>query len=405
MTVTFRHTFADDGLHLGRVSMRSDDSLAEDDVRYFSLRTARAVPVLLAGADGRTTRYLNAALAPAGASVGTFAVRRGEPRELATASTERESVIILADVERLNEDEMAGLKRFLSDGGGLLVIPGPRTDATAWGRSFFPRFLPGRLTELRTLENGFTISRFDATHPLFGIFRETEGALAEVRFTRALGLRPQAGTSVLASYSTDEPAILESTLLPGRVLYFTSSLDPAWSDMPLTGVFLPLLHECVRYLSETRAKAAEELTVGTGATLWLASVPEGTGVVLRSPDGETRAAAIAPGPGGYAVELPRAGTPGVWTFESQRGDTLAALAANIGAAESDPERVAAADIQTALTGGRSVVLEDGEGIGRALREARVGREIGSWFLWAAALFLLAEMFLAANRSREVGGAA
>ena len=73
--------------------------------------------------------------------------------------------------------------------------------------------------------------------------------------------------------------------------------------------------------------------------------------------------------------------------------------------ESDPERVPAAEIQAALTGGSSLVLQEDEPIGRALREARVGREIGPWFLWAAALFLLAEMLLAGNRSREAGGAA
>ena len=138
-----------------------------------------------------------------------------------------------------------------------------------------PRFLPGRLTDFRNLEDGFTVARLDGTHPLFRIFEETEGALAEIRFTRSLRITPDAGTQALATYSTDEPAILESALLPGRVLFFTSSLEPAWSDMPLTGVFLPLLHECVRYLSETRAQAAEQVAVGSGATLRLASVPEG----------------------------------------------------------------------------------------------------------------------------------
>ena len=32
------------------------------------------------------------------------------------------------------------------------------------------------------------------------------------------------------------------------------------------------------------------------------------------------------------------------------------------------------------------------------REARLGREIGKWFLWAAALLLLLEMFLAARQT-------
>jgi hypothetical protein len=42
------------------------------------------------------------------------------------------------------------------------------------------------------------------------------------------------------------------------------------------------------------------------------------------------------------------------------------------------------------------VFEGDAGLARQVREARVGREIGSWFLWGAALLLMAEMAVAAR---------
>jgi hypothetical protein len=165
------------------------------------------------------------------------------------------------------------------------------------------------------------------------------------------------------------------------------------------------VHEAVRYLSESGAKAAQELAVGDGARVRLARVPEGGAVVLRGPDGETNAVAVTSGPGGYALELPEADAPGFWTFESAGGDTLAALAAAIPARESDPARISPEEVQNALTADRSAVLDSGESAARRVREARVGREIGRWFLWAAALLLALEMFLAARQSGGGAGAA
>jgi hypothetical protein len=401
VALTFRETFGEDGLHTGLVRLAANDALSEDDERRFSLRTARAVPVMLVAGPGSSARFLTMALAPAGATAGTFAVRTAEPRELASASRERESVVIVADVERLGEEELSGIKRYLSEGGGLVVFPGPATDAAVWGRGFLPRFLPGTFTELRTAEDGFTITRVDASHPLFAVFGEEEGsALAEIRFTRSLVLRPGAGTAVLASYADGNPAILESSLLPGRVLFFTSSPDPAWSDFPLTGTFLPLLHEAVRYLSETGTKAAADVAVGEGASVRVAGA-EGAGqVTLTSPSGETRAVALEAGPGGWRLVLPPTDAPGFWTFSSARGDTLAALAANIDARESDLARIDPDEVREALGVKRAAVLEGGATLERELREARLGREVGTFFLWAAAALLAVEMLLAARRPGE-----
>jgi len=396
VALTFHETFADDGIHLGSVTLRGPAGIPDDDRRYFTLRTERSAPVLVIGPDERARRYLEAALAPEGGGSGSFAVRTGDTHELVSASRARETVIVLADVERLSEEELAGLKSFLSDGGGLLVYPGPRTDAAAWGRSFLPKFLPGQLADLRVSEEPFRIATLEASHPLFDLFRDGEGGLRDIRFTRALHFRPLPGTAVLATFSNGDPALVESSLLPGRVLFFTSGLDPAWSDLPLTGSFLPLLHESVRYLSKTAAQTAEQLDVGEGATVWMATVPDGGAVTLRAPDGTTRAIAPEPGPGGYGFEVPQADEPGFWILESASHDTLAALAACISPRESDPDRADPQELERRFGGERGAVLEGGAGLSREVREARVGREIGRWFLWAAALLLMAEMAIAAR---------
>ena len=405
VALTFQETFGEDGIHAGAIVMRSGVGLPEDDRLHFTLRTERDVPVLVICDDERSRRYLEAALAPEGEGGGGFSVRISNSHELESAARSREAVIVIADVERLEERELSGLKRYLSEGGGLLVFPGPKMDAAQWGRSFLPKFLPGSFADLRTSDEPFRIAQLDSSHPLFQLFREGEGGVRDVQFTRSLHFRPQAGTSVLATFSIGDPALVESSLLPGRVLMFLSSLDPQWSDLPLTGAFLPLIHEAVRYLSETGAESAEQLEVGDGATVWLPAVPEGGSVVLRAPGGDTRMVAPQAGPGGYGLELPEATQPGVWVFESAQGDTLAALAASIASRESDPVRLSAEEMSERIGDGAGAVLEETGTVSRDVREARIGREVGRYFLWAAVLLLLAESLIAARFRGPAGEAA
>ena len=392
VALSLRETFAEDGLHLGAVAVRGATGPTEDDRRNFVLRTHAALPVLVVSGDERAGRYLEAALAPPGVGAGSFAVSTGDVAALETVSRAQEAVVIVTDVDRLPVRALEGLKAFLSEGGGVLVIPGPHLDAAAWSRDFLPRFLPGTITGTTGEGEAFRLDKLDPSHPLFDVFRGGEGGLSDVRFTRALKVRPESGTTTLASFSTGDAALLESALLPGRVLFFASSLDPAWSDLPLTGAFLPWLHESVRYLAEVRSGGASSLDVGAGATLRLSTVPSG-GVTLLAPDGSSRQVAAEPGPGGYALSLTEAAQPGYYVFEGTAEDTLGVFAASVAARESDLTRSRPEELEERLAA-RGAVLAAGGDAAREIEVARRGREIGRSFLWAAALLLLAESWLA-----------
>ena len=68
--------------------------------------------------------------------------------------------------------------------------------------------------------------------------------------------------------------------------------------------------------------------------------------------------------------------------------------------ESDPTRIPTAELERRRGAGRGAILTEGAGLTREVRKARVGREIGRWFLWIAAVLLVAEMGLAARFRRS-----
>ena len=93
--------------------------------------------------------------------------------------------------------------------------------------------------------------KFD--HPIFEVFRES-GRLAAARVFGYFRSEPRPNATVLARYEDGSPALIEANAGKGRVLLFTSSLGPSWNDLPLTPLYLPFVHQMVRYAGKSRGR-------------------------------------------------------------------------------------------------------------------------------------------------------
>jgi len=74
-----------------------------------------------------------------------------------------------------------------------------------------------------------------------------------VRFGKVMGVEPklQTDADVVLRYSDALPALLERRVGAGRVLLFTSTLDDDWTDLPLRSIYVPLVHQLSRSLSDS----------------------------------------------------------------------------------------------------------------------------------------------------------
>ena len=93
--------------------------------------------------------------------------------------------------------------------------------------------------------------------------------------------QPKASANVLARYEDGSPALLEANVGRGRVLLFTSSLGSSWNDLPLTPLYLPLVHQMIRYVS----KAEEGSWHRLGQTFRVAKEINSDAPAVDSPDG------------------------------------------------------------------------------------------------------------------------
>jgi hypothetical protein len=57
-------------------------------------------------------------------------------------------------------------------------------------------------------------------------------------------------------FANGHPALIEKQAGEGHVLLFTSTFDNVWSDFPLHPIFIPLVHQMVRYAGRLPAEPA-----------------------------------------------------------------------------------------------------------------------------------------------------
>ena len=383
------------------------DALARDNDFYFVLSPSRTVSVLLIHADGRPadSQFLTVGLARS--RTPPFRVDAVPAARFAAAQLEGRSVVVVNDAA-LSTAGADLLTKFVGQGGGLFLVLGGRTPAGgAWP------LMPGSLTGPvdRTGFRGGTFGSPDYSHAIFDEFKDPRaGSFANMRFFRYRRLAVAPDDRVLARFDDGAAAIVERRAGSGRVLAFTSTLDGDWNDFPRHAMFLPLLHETVKYLAQYD-ELAEWHTVGGMldiAAPVAAMVRQGQATIL--PGAGRSGVVVSPagqqttlgGGGAAAVELAEQG------FYSVRlpgtGDRRPfTVAVNLDPAESDLTSLPPTDI-TGTIGTASATSTDQTFDRPAPTPVDLEkRQSLWWFLLVAGLgMLLVEAVLSNIQSRKLG---
>ena len=373
-----------------RASVRlPDDALVRDNAFHFTIAAGRPVRTILVtrgGADG--SLYLARALAVGEAP--RFAVTPRQADAVTADDLASADLVIVNDVQ-VSSVAADRLSRFVERGGGLLTIAGPRG---TWPqeRAAGAAALPGDVVD-RTRGQAARLVGLEYGHPVFEPFRAPRsGDFSAARFYgyRTAALQP--GAQVLARFEDGTPALVDRKVGAGRTLLWTSAVDLDWTDLPLKPVFLPFVHQAVRYLAAYR-EPDPWLTVGD--VLDPTQTPGAAAVDVRTIVTPSGGRVPLDPEGGDVIQLDEQGFYEL-RGAAPTGEPAATVAANVDLEESDltpmdpREIVAAVGGEAGAAGGASGAPEMTD----ALRESSQGIW---WYLLCAAALLLAAETVLSNR--------
>ncbi len=290
-----------------------EDALPGDNVRYFNILFPKHIRVLIVSGEGEAVLdkkdsdsfYLREALQPLTDAEHDQHAERAIIRyseidvsKTAQAAWSDYDVVVFTALPALDRDAFLRLVEFVKNGGGVALFLGDRTDADFINRHCTADSVEGykifshHVDECVTVPEAEELSwgSWDKNHPLFESFDKYFDPYS-VAFTKYWKLTTPAGATdrVLASYTNQDPMIVESPFGNGRWLMVTFSPVRGWTNLPVLPTFLTLTHRIVLYLSGYLLWSPDEYKVGETLFLRNRTLPKTfTSLAVTGPDGVTK---------------------------------------------------------------------------------------------------------------------
>jgi hypothetical protein len=421
-------TVATPGRHLVEARLVTGDLLPVDDTRRLMLNVRKEIPILLVdgspGDGGRTsfgsTFYLWAVypIPEIKTPRDIFGTKIISELELPTTPLTGYDAVILSDTSDPGPATRDALRKFVADGGLLMVFPGGRTNAQhlnevlgASGAGLLPAAFgqpdntapPDQIVEGKA----FAPENFQK-NDVMRIFAADYAAGKEPGFLTArttrylkLGVPADGSVETVLRYAEkdgtpgDAAIVLKRGVgadpakgIPGgSVVQFASTADMTWTTWPGRPSFVPFMYELTFYaMSRTSLNAGAGLTLDVGSALHLPGDLAAAGPWVGPRD--TRLTVTHDIQDGRAVlngpALHWAGVYGPAT-----GDIRPVVAVNADVREADIRHVQKERMAAALGTDVSNVLESPSLIARQASAATPGSWLGpSLVLVALGLFLL-----------------
>jgi len=374
------------GRHMRGTVRLPDDALATDNTFNFVVSPSEPVHLTVvdrgnAAAGLYLSRVLSIGDAP------RFETTSRQADAVSDDDLRRSAVVILNDVE-VGTPLARRLARYVEQGGGLLVATGPRA---TWPQEVDT--LPATIGPPvdRTRGDAARVGALEYGHPVFEPFRAPRsGAFSSIPIYSYRNLSAAKDAQVLARFDAGAPAVLERRVGRGRVLLWASTFDVSWSDLPTKPVFLPLVHQAVRYLAGY-SEPAPWVTVGQvfdGSTI--SSRGKVAQRVVLTPSGRR---VPFEDEGSDVLELAE---QGFYEIRGEGPQAEAVVAANVDPAESDLTPMDPREITAAAVGGGTGPESGPSGLPMT-REAREKNQRLWWYLLVAGLLLLGADTILSNR--------
>ncbi len=416
----FTCRFATPGSHVIEVEIAVDDQLETDNRYAVAVRALERIDVILVdGAPSSKpleseTDFLSVALTPFTfgrvklpdlIETQTVSVGKLTPESISTAR-----IVVLANVAKLNPDQVKLMAEYVRGGGSLLIFVGDKINTDWYNKSLFggtDGFLPMRIDavagSLEKPEDSTRIVAQHFEHPALEVFNDrANGNLADAeiwkwyRFGRAsdeeeASASGRADPLVLARLETGDPLIVERPFGDGLVVQVATTCDADWSNLPMRPSYLPLMQQLMTTMA-SQVKPPVNIATGEPVIAVLSGEAAGAPLSLTTPAGTRHTVRPVARGTQSLVQFGHTRQPGIYTLTGPDGRRLH-FVAQTSREESEPRLLddekmqeLAADLGAELVGSSAEYVE-------LDKTRRHGREVWRLLLFGAMSLMFAELIL------------
>ena len=392
--VSFDFILGEEGYIRGVVSF-DDFPVTFDNQYYFVLNASPVIRVLHlhAGAAGLSNPvnrvYRNDSL---------FHVTNSNAENADVGQVSVSDLVILNEIERLPQSLMSGVVDFVNKGGTLMVIPPGKPDVASY-KVYLEQMGVFGLDQYSG--DAVPLSEPDAGIPFFqDVFEASLKAGGQVNMPSAVSVWQwaKAGNTLL-SLRNGHQFLSQVTVRRGKLYLLSAPLNVMGGSFSQHALFVPVMYK----IAASSARAEKTAYSFEDRAIELTVSDAGPNTVFKIRNGDTEIIPIQRLTGNKLVlELPKkaelsgqALEPGYFSLEAN-GKTENLLALNLGKTESELEYYSVEELRRQFAGKENVTvfknIEDSD-LGEKFEKYSTGTRLWKYFLYAALVFLLAEILL------------
>ena len=228
-----------------------DDDILQDNRRYLSLNIPDKISVIIFSGTPDDSKFIRLALSPEEENNSLVITEKNFNRITSVNLKNYDAVILVGCDFSGYSDRITG---YLSNGGSIFLMPGSQTDFNDFKSSALKLQLPVPVSDVGSAGSLHSVSAFDKTdfeHPVFAnIF--TKNAKKQIEspdIYRYFKVFTQGKGKNIISLADNSSFLSEYKIRNGKVLLMTSAPVLSWSNLPLKGIFVPLIYKSVFYLA------------------------------------------------------------------------------------------------------------------------------------------------------------
>ncbi len=287
----WNHKFDDPGIYRLSCRLDRDDDLPADNVASLIVEVVDRLPVVVVESATdyaemqQDSFFVQAALGWIDGQplndTSVYVPTLITPNELPTVDLSEQRVVIIPNLTELPSDAVSRLTEFVSDGGGLWIGLGPRTNVDFFNHQLFadasglaPRRLdqivdaspagtgtdaeqPLDIEEDSSTDQPVRIDPFRSDHPATQHLADNAqldlGDASIQRYYQFSSVNDDDDRATLLRLSNDAPLAVENFVGQGRVIVQSIPLRLQWSDLARTQSFVVMVRDWIDYLAQPRA--------------------------------------------------------------------------------------------------------------------------------------------------------
>lgn len=401
--INFETTLKENGL-VEIFTELEDDDINYDNKRYLSISVPEKINTAIFYDKLPDTKFVELALS-GGSESAPISIQKFPLSRIASFNLNSYDAVIIIGSETITNYNR--IKQFTETGGSLLVMPGSETTLSKFQKLCGELGIAKPASFTGEINNDFNTVSFEQTdfqHPIFSNLYEKESKrqIAAPEIYYYLKLTLSGSGKKIISLIDGSAFFSEFDKNNGRILLLNTAPVLSWSNFPLKGIFPPLMNKAIFYLS-SKVKNINDYKTGDEILVNINNVLLPQLKVAKPERGEDVINLDSLGIKNY-LKFTKTGRPGIYKFYS--GNKLHDYASiNFNAQGSELNYLSHNEFEEYLkeinfTGVHLNISPD-ENFATAIYQSRFGSELWRYFVLAAMLAALIEMFVSRSAKKDM----